>query len=134
MTPSNDKDKVLSDHRRVGKRYVPPFLSLGPIEEISWAELIVPELIWLPLLIDAHGMERSAHLVSILSKVVLKNLLAPPKPWLGAVSSYELPADILVRTHQTLYESRYLDDIADPLRPLSFFILNVLCLFSYQMI
>lgn len=44
------KGQVLLDHKKVGKRFVPPLLQLGPLGEIKWIDCILPELLWLGLL------------------------------------------------------------------------------------
>lgn len=39
--------KVLADHRRAGKKFIPPFIAeLGPLSEVRWVNDLVPELVW----------------------------------------------------------------------------------------
>ena len=52
MTAGKKKTpKVLADHKKVGKKFIPPFgAKLGPLDEVRWVNDLVPELVWLPLL------------------------------------------------------------------------------------
>lgn len=45
----NDKKKkgVLSDHHRQGKRLIPPLMRIGNIEETSFKDSKIPELVWM---------------------------------------------------------------------------------------
>jgi hypothetical protein len=64
-----ERRKVLGDHQRIGKRFVPPFLyQVGPLSEVSWINEIMPELIWLGSLIDEHDYRRGIALGLQLSK------------------------------------------------------------------
>lgn len=54
---------VLGDHKRIGKRFIPPFIAqIGPIQEVHWQTEILPELLWLALLNERHGWQRGAEL------------------------------------------------------------------------
>ena len=55
--------KVLADHKKVGKKFIPPFVAkLGPLDEVRWVNDLVPELVWLTLLSDRHGRKRGVDL------------------------------------------------------------------------
>ena len=42
------KGGVLGDHRRVGKRFVPPFVAmLGQLQYVKWIDDLLPEVLWL---------------------------------------------------------------------------------------
>lgn len=59
--PSN---KVLADHARVKRKLVPPLKrALGPkLSEYSWTRQLVPEAIWLGLVIEQHGYEAARRI------------------------------------------------------------------------
>jgi hypothetical protein len=60
---------VLADHKRVGKKFIPPFLHLiGPLSEVSWVNELIPQLIWIALLLDSHGHSRGVELALDVSK------------------------------------------------------------------
>lgn len=56
------KKKVLDGHKRVGKRFVPPFLTMVPMKDAPWLARTLPELIWLALLIDKYGAREGVEL------------------------------------------------------------------------
>lgn len=64
-----DKKRILSNHKKVKKKLIPPFLyKLGPLKEISWVKTILPELFWIAIVQDYHGRKRGVDLVLSLSK------------------------------------------------------------------
>jgi len=80
---------VLEDHKRVGKRFVPPFLQLGDLQEASWIDLLLPELIWIGILIERCGLGRAAALCAELAKRGQELLEASDgRAWLCRISSY----------------------------------------------
>ena len=60
--------KVLQGHRREGKRFIPPFLQYINMQEVGWRSDLIPELIWIALLIDHFGMHRGVELCASLAK------------------------------------------------------------------
>ncbi|KTC84338.1 hypothetical protein [Legionella cincinnatiensis] len=54
----NDKKKedkaILSDHKKIGKKLIPPFLQMPNVEQISFAETVLPSLIWLSAIFIRH--------------------------------------------------------------------------------
>lgn len=63
MAKTAAKDKgVLSGHKRIGKRFVPPFLARVPMKDAPWLARTLPELIWLALLIDKRGAQKGVAL------------------------------------------------------------------------
>ncbi len=63
-------NQVLSDHKRVGKKFIPPFINrLGEtFKETSWVKLSVPELVWIALLNYRYGFKEGADLSLSLAK------------------------------------------------------------------
>jgi hypothetical protein len=54
---SMTREKILQDHKRHGKAFIPPFQHmLGPLSEISWVKTMMPELLWIALIHDYHGL------------------------------------------------------------------------------
>ncbi|WP_394374945.1 hypothetical protein [Stutzerimonas frequens] len=50
---------VLSDHYRKGKRLIPPLMRIGNIQETSFKELMIPELVWMSAIFN-RASDRSA--------------------------------------------------------------------------
>jgi hypothetical protein len=54
--------KVLEDHRRMGKVFTPPLLTIGTFVDAGWIDFAVPEFIWILLLTEEYGRERGTIL------------------------------------------------------------------------
>ncbi len=80
---------VLSDHRRVGKRLIPPLATMtSPLREVSWIDLILPELVWLALLNDRYGWGKGAELAASLVSASSKACTDSTKPWFAPISEF----------------------------------------------
>jgi len=65
--------KVLQDHKRHGKTFVPPFQHmLGPLSEISWVKILLPELLWIALIQDYHGLRKGVALITRFTRMARK--------------------------------------------------------------
>jgi hypothetical protein len=63
-----NRKTVLRDHQRIGKRLIPPLAQLN-LSEVSWMDLILPELIWLGVLNNIYGRVKGAELAITLPKI-----------------------------------------------------------------
>lgn len=54
------KKPVLSDHKKVGKRFIPLMAQLF-LSDARWVQRLAPEFLWLGLLHDALGKKRGAE-------------------------------------------------------------------------
>lgn len=62
---------VLSDHRRVKSKLITPFNDqLGPIQDVSWINTIVPELLWIALIQDLWGPHKCVELLTAFTRDV----------------------------------------------------------------
>ena len=66
--PEVQRPRVLSGHRRQGKRFIPPFLQYMNLTETRWLDDLVPELIWIALIIDRFERQRGAEICVGLAK------------------------------------------------------------------
>lgn len=112
--------EVLEDHKRIGKRFIPPFLyQIGRLSEVSWVDEIMPELIWIGLLIDRYGYRQGVELGLQLSKSAISAYKSEKCEFFAWLSSFERLSEeqreILVRNLEGL---DILSDISDGLRPL----------------
>ena len=81
--------RALADHKRVGKKFIPPFIAeLGPLREIRWVNDLVPELLWLALLSDRHGLKTGTDLARRLALAAIDARGAKPKGWFALTSTY----------------------------------------------
>ena len=88
---NNDKKKqkpkaVLADHKRVGKRFIPPMAQLG-MSDVRWVESLAPEFLWLALLHDRLGFSRGAEVARLVAEAFKS--VAPSLGWCGAMSTFE---------------------------------------------
>ncbi len=65
---SKQKTKeVLSDHKRIGKKFIPPLMQLN-LNETNWIQDMIPELLWIGLLNKKHGLKVGTELAVDIAK------------------------------------------------------------------
>jgi len=82
------KQGVLSDHKRVGKQFIPPFVhKLPALVDVNWVDRPLPELFWLAVLNEELGLHRGIELASSIAKEAVS---APgaQRIWYAPVSAY----------------------------------------------
>jgi hypothetical protein len=93
------KMTVLSDHKKVGKKFVPPMQQLGPWKDANWLGTVLPELLWIGLLNQCYGFRDGAELSLALARAATqatgiepkefkKKFGKGPKKMFGAASAY----------------------------------------------
>lgn len=70
--PQPHTKSVLSDHKKVGTRFIPSWLQHVELDEIRYVDFILPELFWLAALNDSHGWAKGAELALALPKAATK--------------------------------------------------------------
>jgi hypothetical protein len=112
--------RVLTDHLRVGQRFVPPFVhKLGNLHEVKWVDVPLPELLWLGLLNHQHGLKRGAELAIEVARAAAAEIKSDTKVWLGPISAYVKLTDQAKLAIVATLESRHCsDDLRIALRPL----------------
>jgi hypothetical protein len=69
-----EKTGVLSDHRRIGKRFVPPWVDQFPqLAETPWVDGTLPELFWIAWVHKKAGFARGTELAANLSMAAAKS-------------------------------------------------------------
>jgi len=82
-----ERRRVLADHQRRGKRFLPPFsYLLGGFPEFAWVDRPLPELLWLGLLHKSYGFERGSELALDLAKSV--TTVSGSMVFFGTISAY----------------------------------------------
>jgi hypothetical protein len=56
------KKPVLEDHKRKGKVFEPPLLSIGTFIETAWVDYSIPEFVWILLLTEKYGIDGGGKL------------------------------------------------------------------------
>jgi hypothetical protein len=57
---------VLEDHRREGKKFIPPMKHMMNFTEVHYVERILPEIAWIAFLIEDLGAQQGIHVASTL--------------------------------------------------------------------
>lgn len=116
-----EQDFVLGDHQRIGKRFIPPFAKLG-FTEISWVETLLPELLWLGLLNDQHGLAKGAELAIAIARAAVSTWTQERKKLFAASSSFTALNHVQQKAVvASLASSGHLEDIREALLPLPLF-------------
>lgn len=86
--------KVLSDHAKIGKRFVPPFTHmLGNLKETPWVDVTLPELVWIACLNHEWGFAKGAALAVALSAAA-REAAMESTDWFASVSSYKTLTEV----------------------------------------
>lgn len=108
---------VLGDHKRVKSRLVTPFNdACGPMREVSWLNMMIPELLWIALVQNAWGPRRGVEIISAFTRDVRASSAADNGTiWAAAGKFAALPAGALA----SIVDGRpYRNDLCAPLAPL----------------
>jgi hypothetical protein len=112
---------ILSDHKRQGSKLIPPFVHMlgRPLVEISWIRTILPELVWIALLHNAHGHRQAVQLITSLSRQARIIKSASGIKWFAAASHYsDLTSDDFDRLKHDLRQEEILVPVQEALMPL----------------
>lgn len=121
MAKEDKRQKVLFDHVQKGKRFIPPMLRLtAPLSEVRWANFMLPEMLWLGLLIRRYNYLKGAEL-GLLFSLTAMNTIKENK-WFGPISSYANLTDMQKEEIiKSLISSDTLDQYKEALMPLAVF-------------
>src|ERR1700754_53831 len=112
--------KILADHKRKGKILTPPFNHLfGPLQEVSWIKTILPELLWIALMHDAHGDHRAVEIVTAFSRIVRAIRPDSTEKWFAPTSHFALLTEPdYSQLRQDLEHQELITPVLAPLSPL----------------
>lgn len=120
MTEPIPKDFILGDHQRIGKRFIPPIAKLG-FSEISWVETLLPELLWLGLINDCHGLTKGAELALAVARAAVSTWTHQKKLFATSSSFSALDRVQQQAMVASLASSGNLEDIRKALLPFPLF-------------
>lgn len=85
------KSKILSDHKQVGKKLLPPFLHSfpGQFRESSYIHKVLPEIIWQGFLNDKCGIRKSVEVTLHLLKTIREAINLENGKLLCFISNFE---------------------------------------------
>lgn len=117
---SNSKKKpILSDHKKIGKSFIPPILQATNVEKTSWLDSALPELVWLGLLNEEYGLRKGSELAVGLAEIARKVAKREGNPWYALISSYtSLPDELWSEIANELEQEGNLNEIRNGLSSL----------------
>jgi hypothetical protein len=111
------ESRIFSDHKKMGKTLIPPMRQfLGDSGMISWVDQILPELIWLAVIIENLGIKRGVEIGSKIAK--LANEILPEEYFAFASSFNLLDNEQKQQLVKLLEDQNYLVEVRDSLRNL----------------
>jgi hypothetical protein len=79
--------KILTDHKKRGQRLIPPLNELDG-SDVSWIATMIPELVWIALIQDWHGLSRGVELIRALAKAAREIHPGRLRSTFAAISSF----------------------------------------------
>lgn len=119
--------KMLSDHKQIGKRFIPPWLDftgtdVNSLEKISWINCRLPELLWLGLLNKYHGLKIGAELAVSLAKTTNNVCDDSEKKLFASISSFTfLSSEQKKQIVLKLDDQNHLESLQKALLPFFYF-------------
>lgn len=88
VTKHKGGSPILSDHQKIGTRFVPPMAQLN-MKATRWVDGTMPELLWQGLLVGRYGVREGLGLALTLAKAANESFSAESKrPFLATASGY----------------------------------------------
>lgn len=104
--------KVLNDHKRFGKRFIPPLMSYINLADVSWTDMMVPDFIWIALVNDSYGKQKGAEIIRLFYEAAIA--VFDSDNWnYCAISYYE---DFPDKELESFYNSLNDKEIIEPLQ------------------
>lgn len=95
MRKKKNTGQVLQDHVRKGKRFTPPLIDkLGPMQHVHWIDDLLPEFLWIGLLIKQYDLKESIELCSVLSKATNEVVRPDKSHAFYQISEYALVSSV----------------------------------------
>lgn len=115
----NKKKKILDGHKKVGTKFVPPAKHLIPqLGELSWVENLLPELIWIGVLIEKYGNHKGIELSSYFSSISYDIIKSDKPSDFSFISSFKfITEEEKQALINKLREKEYFNDISAALDP-----------------
>ena len=108
---------LLGDHKRSKSKLVTPFNdAFGRMQEVSWINTMIPELLWIALVQGAWGPHRGVEIITAFTRDVrASEAVRDHTIWAAAGKFASLPKGVLA----SIVSCRpYRDDLCAPLEPL----------------
>jgi len=115
-----NRRRVLADHQSRGKTLVPPFTHMiGPLQEVSWVNTMIPEVSWIGLIQDQHGHRRGVELITSFARTARSVRTGGSRNIFAATSSYsDISGPEWAQLRETMAGTGELVQIQESLEPL----------------
>lgn len=112
---------ILGDHKRVGKRFVPPMLQYLNLQaEPVWMNRLLPEFLWIGLITEELGLRASISTVMEVVEAAMAAASDQRIRWCGLASDFSnLTSEKQVETVNRLTSGTVLPDLNRSLSPLA---------------
>ncbi|GMV00284.1 MAG: hypothetical protein AMXMBFR51_30160 [Ignavibacteriota bacterium] len=125
--------KILDGHKKEGNKFIPPAKHLLNLSEISWTNDLLPELIWLGVLVQKLGLKKGIEYSSFMIATATEFSKSEKHFDFAFISSFRfLTSDETSALITKLKENKYYDELVDTLQnfinlypennPISFFV------------
>ena len=115
-----EKKKILSGHKKVGKKFIPPMMQIPNMEEVSYVHQILPEIIWIGLLNDKVGYKQGVSIASRISKMAYEIKGDDPHTNFSFASNFStLPTKQKIILKARLSDEALLTTLQEALLPLT---------------
>ena len=113
------KKKILDGHKKVGSKFIPPAKHLIPgMGELSWIENLLPELIWIGLLVEKYGNHKGIELSSYFSSISYEIINNDKPSDFSFISSFKfITEEEKLSLINKLKEKKYFDDFVAVIDP-----------------
>jgi len=86
--------KILKGHKKVGTKFIPPLVqTLNNMVEVSYINQMLPELIWMGVLIEEHGYRKGIQLVELLARKAFEVKTQEEMINFGVCSKFDILSD-----------------------------------------
>ncbi|WP_419227287.1 hypothetical protein [Alteromonas sp. OM2203] len=112
MKKSNHQGKVLKDHKKVGKKFIPPLMQMDMMRETSFVNDRLPCLIWMSALYRRIGDRKATEFIVDFIETAYKcseGEKVAPLQYMGSYTS--LPDSIKNELYGTLKTKPYFNDL-----------------------
>ena len=63
MAKGNHQGRVLTDHKKVGKKLIPPLMQIPNVREVSYRDNMLPNLVWVSAIFLRNPDKKSVHCI-----------------------------------------------------------------------
>ncbi len=114
------RKRVLADHKQKGKKFIPPLMQVGKLDDAHWVKQMIPEFLWLALLPHACGYAAGVEVARKTAELA-RRVPSESHRWFAGLSDFKhIPEDSRDDLISSLAAEGLLDNLRLALSPLQF--------------